>query len=228
MVRAFVDGVKACKLFDSIRCVVAFAEQVQYSAKIVGTLEKIKLVAIECFEKALQEKISGERRNTFRESMEHEEPFNDSSFKDSSRFQDSYHPSQKNKTSYFSAAISKIPDKKMSNISILDFKDILANSGRPLFRDKATSRFGPHARMTDFDRFEEDYKRAGDDSNGDSTFSRKEDSYQRTEETTHRAASLKTSVRGSNVGSAYTRSSHAAGPGSNRKATRQSGCCALV
>lgn len=201
----------------------------QYSAKIVATLDKIKLVAIECFEKSLQEKISSERRNTFRESLEHDEPFNDSSYKDSSRFQDSYHPSQKNKTSYFSAAISKIPDKKMSNISIMDFKDILnsgAKAGKQQFRDKAVSRFGAHGRMTDFDRFDEDYKRAGEDFHGDSTFSRKEDSYLRTEETTNRGASVKNSIRGSNVGSAYTRSSHAAG--AKRKPENRSGCCTLI
>jgi len=229
-VKQFVDGIKANKLFDSIRCIVRATDQAQYSAKIVGTLDKIKLVAIECFEKSLQERISSDRRNTFRESLDQDEPFHDSSFKDSSRDQDSYHPSQKNKTSYFSAAISKIPDKKMSNISILDFKDILANSGaktgRPQFREKAGSRFIPPGHMIDFDRFEEDYKHAGEDFREDSTFSRKEDSYLRTEETTRRAVSHKTSVRGSNVGSVHTRSTQPA-PSPKRPA-QSSGCCALI
>lgn len=58
--------------------------------------------------------------------------FNDSSYRDPNHPMDSFNPSMtpREKSVKFSIALSKIPEKKMSNISIMDFKEILSGTCR--------------------------------------------------------------------------------------------------
>lgn len=94
----------------------------------------MRLLAIELFDKAIHDKVirSSRRQTAKRESLDLDEQFkfNDSSYKDADRHNESFLPSMthKEKSLRFSAALSKIPDKKMSNISIMDFKDLLSAS----------------------------------------------------------------------------------------------------
>lgn len=103
--------------------------------KIESKLDDLRLLAIECFDKAVHHSIvHSSRRQTARDSLELDDQFHipEGSMRhfEPDKTNDSLinTMTQKNRSLQFSAALSKIPDKKMSNLSIMDFKELLAAS----------------------------------------------------------------------------------------------------
>jgi hypothetical protein len=162
---------------------------VTYSSKIATKLESLKFLAIELFDKAVHDKIiNTSRRNTLnRESLDLEDHFrlNDSSYRDHDKVLDSFNPSMthKDRSIKFSIALSKIPEKKMSNISIMDFKEILSGTCRvSRFRLKSENDHGmPSLKMNqDINLFADDQKQRSRDSDSHSVT--KKSSYTRSSE----------------------------------------------
>lgn len=188
---------------------------------------------MDCFEKGLQAKIGMDRRYSIRESLEHEEPFNDSSFKETPKSIESFQTSHKNKSIFFSAALSKIPEKKMSNISILDFKDMLTqshvagyNRGSLKSNEKAKSKFGDGMRMT-IEGFRPDKSDdGGAKSSEESYFGNKEDSYEQTSETDVKK-SARPSLKRSQKESIFTNVASSVNH-HERAHRRKTGCCILI
>lgn len=95
--------------------------------------------------------------------------FNDSSYKDAEKHHESFLPSMthKERSLKFSAALSKIPEKKMSNISIMDFKDLLSASHKGHRFRLNSNNDGLVNGMSlkkDIDPFDSDYKEQDNES----------------------------------------------------------------
>jgi hypothetical protein len=145
--------------------------------KISIKLDSLKFLAIELFDKAVHDKIinSSRRHTANKESMDLEEHFrfNDSSYRDANHPMDSFNPSMtpKERSVKFSIALSKIPEKKMSNISIMDFKEILSGTCRvSRFRFKSDNDHGMTGMKMDQDSnlFAEELKPRSNDSDSNS------------------------------------------------------------
>lgn len=143
----------------------------------MSKLDSLKIVAIELFDKAVHDQIlsTSRRQTNHRESIDLEEQFrfNDSSYREPNQATYSFNPSMthREKSIKFSIALSKIPEKKMSNISIMDFKEILSGTYRmSTFRLKsdADHRIGGMKLEPESNLFADDAKQRSDDSGSNS------------------------------------------------------------
>ena len=126
----YLDSLKGNKLFEAVKAIVDFSEQASAGSKINSKLDELDHVAIACFERSVQDKLQAKAKQSCADSVDHDYNFKfaDSDIHD---HKDSFAqtPDHRNKSMQFSIALSRIPDQKMSNLSIMDFKDILRKDG---------------------------------------------------------------------------------------------------
>jgi hypothetical protein len=98
--------------------------------RIAEKLEGLRHLANDCFETAVHNKFlnSPKAESNLDGTIEEKMRFNESDFKELQRSPDSFPTNMRNKSQYFTAALSRITDHNMSHLSILDLKDVLGQS----------------------------------------------------------------------------------------------------